>query len=349
MIEMDEQFMRRALQLARQGAGHTSPNPMVGAVIVHGGRIIGEGFHRRYGQAHAEVNAVRQVADLSLLPESTIYVTLEPCAHQGKTPPCAQMLVDCGIGRVVVGMVDPFEQVAGRGVSLLRQAGVEVTVGVLERECSALNERFVTAHTRRLPWVQLKWAQTADGYIALPAQAQENPLHISSPVTLRLMHRERAVADAIVVGARTVAIDNPSLTTRLWPGGNPLRVVLDRRLSMPADARVLTDGAPTVVYNGVRSEERGPVQWVCLDTADPRAWLRDLYARGVTSVMVEGGTQVLRQLLEAGVWDEARIEVAPRRVGCGVAAPQWPQGSVVLTRKIGENTLFRLRNHVKKV
>ena len=259
------------------------------------------------------------------------------------------MLVDCGIGRVVVGMVDPFEQVAGRGVSLLRQAGVEVTVGVLERECSALNERFVTAHTRRLPWVQLKWAQTADGYIALPAQAQENPLHISSPVTLRLMHRERAVADAIVVGARTVAIDNPSLTTRLWPGGNPLRVVLDRRLSMPADARVLTDGAPTVVYNGVRSEERGPVQWVCLDTADPRAWLRDLYARGVTSVMVEGGAQVLRQLLEAGVWDEARIEVAPRRVGCGVPAPQWPQGRVVLTRKIGENTLFRLRNHVKKV
>ena len=349
MIMNDELFMRRALQLARQGAGHTSPNPMVGAVIVHKEHIIGEGFHRCCGQAHAEVNAVRAVADRSLLPESTIYVTLEPCAHYGKTPPCAQMIVDCGIRRVVVGMVDPFEQVAGRGVSLLRQAGVEVTVGVLEREGRALNERFVTAHTRRLPWVQLKWAQTADGYIALPESAQENPLHISSPVTLRLMHRERAVADAIVVGARTVAIDNPSLTTRLWPGANPLRVVLDRRLSMPPDARVLTDGGRTVVYNGLRSENRGQVQWVCFDTTDPRSWLRDLYARGVTSVMVEGGTQVLRQLLEAGLWDEARIEVSARRVGCGVAAPQWPQGSTFRTWKIDQTSIIWLRNDVKKV
>ena len=319
---VDEKYMRRALQLARLGAGHTSPNPLVGAVIVGpDGTIIGEGWHRKCGEAHAEVNAVASVTDASLLRDSTIYVSLEPCSHYGKTPPCARLLVERGIPRVVVGCLDPFVKVAGRGVAMLREAGIEVTVGVLEWECRELNRRFMTAHTAGRPWVQLKWAQTADGYIALPPDAGENPLHMSTPVTMRLMHRQRALCDAIVVGAATARIDNPSLTTRQWPGRSPLRVVLSRNLSIPGNLNLLTDGLPTIVYNGVKDEECGAVQYVKMDTTNPQSWLEDLYRRGVTSVMVEGGTQVLQGLIASGAWDEARIETSPRRVGQGVVAP----------------------------
>ena len=314
--------MRRALQLARQGAGHTSPNPMVGAVIVGpDGTIIGEGWHRKCGEGHAEVNAVASVNDPSLLKDSTIYVTLEPCSHYGKTPPCAKLIIERGIPRVVVGALDPFVKVSGRGVAMLREAGVEVVVGVLEEECRMLNCRFMTAHTTGRPWVQLKWAQTADGFIALPPEAGENPLHMSTPVTMRLMHRQRALCDAIVVGAATARIDDPSLTTRYWPGKSPLRVVLSRQLSIPDNLKLLNDGMPTIIYNSKKNETRGAVEYVKMDTSDPQMWLTDLYRRGITSVMVEGGTDVLQQMIDAGAWDEARIEVSPRRVGQGTAAP----------------------------
>ena len=319
---VDEKYMRRALQLARQGAGHTSPNPMVGAVIVGpDGTIIGEGWHRKCGEGHAEVNAVASVSDPSLLKDSTIYVTLEPCSHYGKTPPCAKLLIERGIPRVVVGTLDPFVEVSGRGVAMLREAGVEVVVGVLEQECRMLNRRFLTAHTTGRPWVQLKWAQTADGFIAALPEAGENPLHMSTPVTMRLMHRQRALCDAIVVGANTARIDDPALTTRYWPGKSPLRVVLSRQLSIPDNLRLLHDGMPTIVYNGVKNETIGVVEYVKMDSDDPMAWLTDLYRRGVTSVMVEGGTRVLQQMIDARTWDEARIETSPRRVGQGITAP----------------------------
>ena len=319
---VDEKYMRRALQLARQGAGHTSPNPMVGAVIVGpDGTIIGEGWHRKCGEGHAEVNAVASVSDPSLLKDSTIYVTLEPCSHYGKTPPCAKLLIERGIPRVVVGTLDPFVEVSGRGVAMLREAGVEVAVGVLEQECRMLNRRFLTAHTTGRPWVQLKWAQTADGFIAALPEAGENPLHMSTPVTMRLMHRQRALCDAIVVGANTARIDDPALTTRYWPGKSPLRVVLSRQLSIPGNLRLLHDGMPTIVYNGVKNETIGVVEYVKMDSDDPMAWLTDLYRCGVTSVMVEGGTRVLQQMIDARTWDEARIETSPRRVGQGITAP----------------------------
>ena len=340
---VDEKYMRRALQLAQLGAGHTSPNPMVGAVIVGpDGTIIGEGWHRRCGEAHAEVNAVASVKDANRLKDSTIYVTLEPCSHYGKTPPCANMLIERGIPRVVVGCLDPFVKVAGRGVAMLRDAGVEVVVGVLEKECRALNERFMTAHTLGRPWVQLKWAQTADGFIALPPEAGENPLHMSTPVTMRLMHRQRALCDAIVVGANTACIDNPSLTTRYWPGKSPLRVILSRNLSIPDNLNLLTDGLPTIVYNGVKNEITGAVEYVKLDTDKPQRWLEDLYRRGVTSVMVEGGTRVLQGLIDAGIWDEARIEVSPRRVGQGVTAPVI-NGRIVARHLIDGNIITVIR------
>lgn len=213
-MTIDEKYMQRALQLGRQGGGHASPNPMVGAVVVHDGVIIGEGFHRCCGQGHAEVNAIASVHDKSLLASSTIYVTLEPCSHYGKTPPCAKLLIDNQVPRVVVGTLDPFEKVSGRGVAMLREAGVEVVVGVLEEECLQLNKRFFIAHTTGKPWVLLKWAQSADGYMA----RHDGAVQFSTPLTQSLMHRERSMVDAIVVGAGTVAADNPSLTTRCWSG-----------------------------------------------------------------------------------------------------------------------------------
>ena len=341
-MTIDEKYMRRALQLARLGAGHTSPNPMVGAVIViPDGTIIGEGWHRQCGQGHAEVNAVASVRDADLLHDCTLYVTLEPCSHYGKTPPCARLIIDRGIPRVVVGCLDPFVKVAGRGVAMLREAGVEVEVGLLEQECKELNRRFLTAHTTGRPWVQLKWAETADGFIALPPEAGENPLHMSTPVTMRLMHRQRALCDAIVVGANTARIDNPSLTTRYWPGRSPLRVVLSRNLSIPEDLNLLTDGQPTVVYNGVRDGTDGVVEYVKTDTSDPQSWLKDLYRRGVTSVMVEGGTRVLQGLIDTALWDEARIEVSPRRVGQGVPAPQI-EGDLTVRYRIDGNIVTYL-------
>lgn len=322
-MDINEKYMRRALQLARLGAGHTSPNPMVGAVLVGpDGTIVGEGWHRKCGEGHAEVNAVARVRDDNLLKDSTLYVTLEPCSHYGKTPPCARLIIERGIPRVVVGCLDPFAAVAGRGVAMLREAGIEVIVGVLEQECRALNRRFITAHTTGRPWVQLKWAQTADGFIALPPDAGENPLRMSTPVTMKLMHRQRSLCDAIVVGANTARIDNPSLTTRYWPGNSPLRVILSHDLSIGGNLKLLTDGQPTIVYNALKNAVDGAVEYVKLDGDSPTAWLEDLYRRGVTSVMVEGGTKVLQGLIDAHAWDEARIETSPRRVGQGVKAPQ---------------------------
>lgn len=339
MIDVDEKYMRRALQLALQGWGHTSPNPMVGAVVVHEGRIIGEGFHRCCGKAHAEVNAIAAVRDQSLLPESTIYVTLEPCSHYGKTPPCAKLLIEKRVKRVVVGTLDPFEKVSGRGVTMLREAGIEVEVGVLESECRELNKRFFTAHTTGMPWVQLKWAQSADAFIA----NEDGTVHFSTPLTLSLVHRERSMADAIVVGAGTVKIDNPSLTTRHWSGNTPLRVVLDRNLSIPSDCNVLNDGGKTLIYNEKKEEIKGAVEWAKLDTTEPETWLRDLYRRGVTSVMVEGGANVLQQLIDSGIWNEIRIETAPVTLGGGIKAPQVDMSGA--TRQvIDRNTIFIMHN-----
>ena len=328
--------MRRALQLARQGGGHASPNPMVGAVVVHDGKIIGEGFHRCCSKGHAEVNAIASVLDHSLLPASTIYVTLEPCSHYGKTPPCAKLLIDKGIGHVVVGMLDPFEKVSGRGVAMLRNAGIEVVVGVLEKECRELNKRFVTAHTTGLPWVQLKWAQSADGFLA----NEDGTVRFSTPLTLSLMHRERSLADAIVVGAGTVKVDNPSLTTRHWSGNSPLRVVLDRNLSIPSDCKLLNDGGKTLVYNEKKDDVQGCVEWVKFNTTEPESWLRDLYSRGITSVMVEGGANVLQQLIVADIWKEIRIETAPQILGGGIEAPK--VGIAAATRQLMDGNVIEL-------
>lgn len=317
--EMHEKYMRRALELAPHGAGHVSPNPMVGAVVVSPcGEVLGEGYHRRFGGGHAEVHAVASVKDRNQLKGSTVYVTLEPCSHHGKTPPCAQLLIDCHVGHVVVGTLDPFPAVSGRGVAMLRAAGIEVTTGVLEAECRHLNRRFITAHVTGLPWVMLKWAQSSDGFIA----PHNGRCTFSTPVTAALMHRERSRHDAIIVGAATVATDNPALTTRLWPGNTPLRVVLDKNLSMPQTAKLLTDkAAKTLIVNASRNEQHDNVEWLAMPHSTVREVLEMLYRRGVTSVMVEGGANVLRQFIADCLWNEARVETAPVTLASGVKAP----------------------------
>ena len=243
----DEKYIRRCIQLARNGLCNAAPNPMVGAVIVYQDRIIGEGYHARCGEGHAEVNAIRSVKDESLLKDSTIYVSLEPCSHYGKTPPCADLIIRKGIPRVVVGCTDPFPLVAGRGIRKLKEAGIDVKVGVLEEECKQLIKRFVTLNIKKRPFVTLKWAQSADGFIDVE-RTSGKPVVLSTPITSMYVHKQRAEHQAILVGRRTALLDNPSLTVRNWYGKNPLRLVIDKDLSLPSDLHLFDGSVPTLVF-----------------------------------------------------------------------------------------------------
>lgn len=326
--DFDFKMMGRALQLARLGYGFTSPNPMVGAVVSDAsGRIIGEGFHRRWGGPHAEVNAIASVRDKSLLPQSTVYVTLEPCSHYGKTPPCAKLLIDSRVKRVVVGCPDPFKEVSGRGVAMLRKAGIDVTVGVMQSECEALNHKFMYAHTHGRPYVMLKWAQSADGFMA--AEGGE-PVALSNAVSRVFMHRERAGFDAIMAGTGTLLRDNPALTCRLWPNRRLRPVVYDPHGHVPAGCRVLENPEAIVV------REEMPLS----------ALLEYLYAReGVTSLMVEGGPTLLASFLSEGLYQSLRVEVSARRLGKGVKAPSLPSVTPCESRLCGGNTVYLYPGH----
>ncbi len=303
----NEQYMRRCIELARYGQMHAAPNPMVGAVIVCNGRIIGEGYHAVCGKGHAEVNAINSVkpADRALLKQSTIYVSLEPCAHYGKTPPCALLIVKTGIPRVVVGCVDPFAKVQGRGISILREAGVEVTVGVLEQECRELNRRFITAQTQHRPYVTLKWARSADGFIDHwrdeSDAAEALPTRLSTPWSQMRVHQLRAMHQAILVGHGTLRMDHPQLNVRHWVGNVPRPVVLGRV-----------------------GEDELPAGWLAF--ADIDTALTELYGMGVQSLLVEGGQQTLQSFIDQGLWDEAYVEISSQTLGSGVPEPRMPVG-----------------------
>ena len=323
----DERYMARCLQLAANGQFGAPPNPMVGAVIVHRGTIIGEGYHRQCGKAHAEVNAIASVKDASLLRESTMYVSLEPCAHYGKTPPCADLIIEKGIPRVVIGCRDSFDQVDGKGIQKLRQAGVDVTVGVLEAECMALNRAFFTFHGKRRPYIILKWAQSSDGYIDALRQVGDGriPVAFSTERSALRVHRLRALSDAILVGRRTAMLDNPSLTTRLWPGKNPLRLVIDRNGGLDVGLHLFDKSTKTFVFTevfrDVVSDEK--VVQVPIDFSNdmlPQI-THFLYEQGVQRLLVEGGSTLLQSFIDEGLWDEAFIETAPFTLGEGVEAP----------------------------
>ncbi len=330
----DTAYLHRCLALARLGAGFVAPNPMVGAVLVYRDRIIGEGYHQRYGEAHAEVNCIRDAesrageikkwfnADVAeILRQSRIYVSLEPCAHFGKTPPCADLIIEKKIPEVVVGCRDPFDLVDGKGIEKLRNAGVCVTTGVLEAESIELNKRFFTFHTRRRPYIILKWAQSANRRIA-----GENGTRvlISNEFTNRIVHKWRSEEAAIMVGTNTALSDDPSLTTRLWPGNHPVRIVVDMKLRLPLTLRVYDGTVKTIILNSVKQEENKNILYHRLDPAISLASqvCEALYRMNLTSVLVEGGTQLLQSFIDDGLWDEARVITnTSLEIKSGVSSP----------------------------
>lgn len=341
----DEKYIARCIQLAKNGLCNAAPNPMVGAVIVHNDTIIGEGYHIRCGEAHAEVNAVRSVKDESLLKESTIYVSLEPCSHHGKTPPCADLIINKGIPRVVVGCQDPFSLVAGRGIAKLREAGIEVKVGVLEEECRQLIRRFVTFNTLRRPFITLKWAESADGFIDLH-RTEGHPYIFSSPLSSMLVHKRRAEHSAILVGRRTALLDNPSLTTRNWFGKNPVRMVIDKDLTLPKHLALFDGSVRTLVFTQREDTSNRPnVEHIRLDfKIDILPQIMEvLYKEKLQSLMVEGGSILLQSFIDAGCWDEAYIEQSDAHLKDGVKAPSFsPEYDFLTFRKFGKDIKYVL-------
>ncbi|HZH37091.1 MAG TPA: bifunctional diaminohydroxyphosphoribosylaminopyrimidine deaminase/5-amino-6-(5-phosphoribosylamino)uracil reductase RibD [Flavisolibacter sp.] len=386
----DEQYMHRCLQLAQLAAGDVAPNPMVGAVLVHEGKIIGEGYHQQYGKAHAEINCLASIAaeDLHLVSSSTLYVSLEPCAHFGKTPPCADLLIEKKIPRVVVGCRDPFPEVNGKGIEKLRAAGVDVSVGVLEERCRNLNKRFFTFHTQHRPYIILKWAQTGDRKIArLPIKWQspdtiihsdknisnkENRLSgevgamgyplsgsgevrllISNAYTNRLVHKWRSEEQAIMVGTNTALSDDPELSTRNWPGHNPVRVLVDRNLRLPSMLKLFNGKVPTVVFNlhqhslpfekisVAHLRELGVSYYqITEDASLVHQVLNGLYRAGIQSMIVEGGARLLQSFIDEGLWDEARvISNEELFIGEGLPAPDLREFQLVKTEKIVSDTI----------
>ena len=323
-MNYEEKYMHRCLQLAAYGEGHVAPNPMVGAVIVHNDHIIGEGFHHRYGESHAEPNAIHSVTEASLLKESTLYVNLEPCSHYGKTPPCANLIIQQGIPRVVIGTPDPNPKVSGKGIQMLRDAGIEVITGVLEKACNELNKRFFIWQRENRPYVLLKWAQTRDGFIDnIREEANVPPLQISNSITKQLTHQVRSENQAIMVSTNTVVLDNPSLTVRNWSGRNPIRIVIDRTGRVPVDYTVFDDLIKTFVFTENPRENTDKTNYIYLrfDENMLDNMLRIIATQGIHSVLVEGGSKLLNSFISSGMWDEARTEVSDLCIGSGVPAP----------------------------
>lgn len=334
--------MRRALELAEAGRGFVSPNPMVGCVIVNEDQIIGEGFHEIYGGPHAEVNAINSVKNLELLSESTAYVSLEPCAHWGKTPPCANLLVEKGLKKVVIGALDSNPLVGGKGVEILRKAGIEVVMGVLEKEARLQNRRFFTQIEKKRPYVILKWAQSKDGFVA---RSDYSSKWISNARSRQLVHKWRAEEDAILVGKNTAKYDNPSLTVRDWTGNNPLRLVIDSNLELPGNLHLFDQIVPTICYNILKSQKTDNLEFVKLKPGfELREILEDLNSRKIQSLIVEGGSFVLNKFIEEGLWDEARIFTGPTEFGEGIFAPKLNL-TPTETLSIQEDTL-RIYHHV---
>lgn len=318
--------MQRCIHLARQGAATVAPNPMVGAVLVHDNRIIGEGYHEAFGQAHAEVNCFASVRaeNKQLISQSTLYVSLEPCAHFGKTPPCADLIISQRVPRVVIGVRDPFYAVAGKGIEKLLSAGVEVIQNVLAEDCRDLNKRFFTFHALHRPYVILKWAQTGDQKIGNYGNAR---LMITNEITNRLVHKWRSEEMAIMVGTTTAALDNPRLTNRLWSGRNPVRVVVDADLRLPPSLAIFDDSAPTIVFNQLKHSEDPQLSYyqVGNDASLVHQVLNGLYRSNITSVMIEGGTKLLQSFIDDGSWDEARVITNPMlKAPTGVPSPLLP-------------------------
>jgi diaminohydroxyphosphoribosylaminopyrimidine deaminase/5-amino-6-(5-phosphoribosylamino)uracil reductase len=348
-LTIHQKYMHRCLELAKLGAGNVAPNPMVGAVLVYEDRIIGEGFHEKYGEAHAEVNCINQAiknGHAALIPLSVIYVSLEPCAHFGKTPPCADLIIRHEIPKVVIGCRDPFKEVDGKGIEKLKAAGVEVETGILEEECKELNKRFFTFHTQRRPYVILKWAQTADNKIS---SGTSERLLISNEYTNRLVHKWRSEEASILVGTNTVNQDDPELTTRLWPGKSPVRLIVDMHLRLPSFLKVFDGSVRTMVFNSIKHEEDGNCLYyqVTEDVSLVHQLMNALYQLKVQSVIVEGGALLLQSFIDEGVWDEARVITNTQlTIESGLPAPLLKNGYEIKIDSIFTDTINVFKKNV---
>jgi diaminohydroxyphosphoribosylaminopyrimidine deaminase/5-amino-6-(5-phosphoribosylamino)uracil reductase len=320
-----EIYMNRCLELASLGLGNTAPNPMVGSVIVYNNTIIGEGYHRKYGEAHAEVNAINSVENKSLLKESTIYVNLEPCSHYGKTPPCAELIKRMQIPKVVVGTLDPNPLVLGKGIEVLRSAGISVITGILEKGCAELNKRFFTFQKYQRPYIILKWAQTADHFIDKIRDANEKPQWITNQASKILVHKWRSEEQAIMVATNTALMDNPQLNVREWSGKNPVRIVIDYNHRLPSNLKIFDSSTPTIVYTGDNlSSQNENITFVKtpMGMDNISFILNHLYCSKISSVIIEGGAKFLNFLLQKNLWDEARVFEGQALFGEGISAPE---------------------------
>ena len=342
--------MLRCLQIANNGLGSTAPNPMVGCVIVVDQRIIGEGFTSAYGGPHAEVNAINSVSDKTLLKKATLYVTLEPCSHFGKTPPCADLIIKHSVKKVVIGLLDPHEKVAGQGIEKLKSAGIEVVTNVLEAECREHHKRFLTFQEKKRPYIILKWAQTSNGYIApIKELRSENaePFWITDSYSKQLVHQWRSQEQGILVGAKTVIEDNPKLNVREWSGKNPLRLILDPKLRIDQAANVLDDTVRTIIFtdSGKGNKNINNTTFVPIDyKADVAGQIcRALHKENIISVLIEGGSKTLQTFIDSGLWDEARVFTGNTTFKDGLRAPQL-SGRHLSKKQVGRDTLNIYRN-----
>ena len=326
-----EKYMQRCIDLAGLGLGNTAPNPMVGSVIVYKGKIIGEGYHRKCGEAHAEVNAVNSVKDKSLLKKATLYVNLEPCAHYGKTPPCANLIAGLGIPNVIIGSIDTAAHVSGKGIQILKEAGCNVTTGVLEQESRELNKRFFTFHEKQRPYIILKWAQTKDGFIDIKRN-KDNPVEptwITNEYAKTLVHKWRYEEQSILIGTNTALSDNPSLTCRNWKGNNPVRIVFDRNLKLPHSLNIFNTEAETLIIADKTAKTQKiktlnsniGIKFVIYDNDFYTQLFQILIKKDIQSVIIEGGAKVLKSFIENDLWDEARIFYGEKEFKCGIKAP----------------------------
>jgi diaminohydroxyphosphoribosylaminopyrimidine deaminase/5-amino-6-(5-phosphoribosylamino)uracil reductase len=314
--------MQRCIDLAYLGLGYVAPNPMVGCMIVKDGVILGEGYHRAFGAPHAEIEAIKNVGDNAAIKGATVYVSLEPCTHFGKTPPCVASLIELKPRKVVIGSRDSNPTVAGKGIDRLQREGIDVVEGVLEEECRELNKRFFTFHEKRRPYVILKWAQTQDGFLDRNREEDETGINwISTVETKMLVHQWRAEESGILVGRNTILNDNPSLTVRQVSGKNPTRIVIDSNLKLSSDVGVFSDEAPTLVFNRVKSAQKENVEWIKIPETSTQHILEELYRRNILSVLVEGGSRTLQYFIIDNVWDEARVIVSPIKFKEGMRAP----------------------------
>ncbi|MDI6047521.1 bifunctional diaminohydroxyphosphoribosylaminopyrimidine deaminase/5-amino-6-(5-phosphoribosylamino)uracil reductase RibD [Flavobacterium yafengii] len=346
-MKIHEKYIRRCIELARNGLGTTYPNPLVGSVIVYEDKIIGEGWHKKSGEPHAEVNAVNSVKDKSLLKKATIYVSLEPCSHFGKTPPCCDLIIKNKIPNVVIGTVDPNIKVAGNGIKKLMEAGIHVTVGILEEECNELNKRFFTFHEKKRPYIILKWAESQDGFIAPKEKSEKKPVWITNQYSRQLVHKWRTEEQAILVGTQTAIDDNPKLNARDWYGNNPIRVVLDQNNRIPKDNHVFDNQVKTILFSKSKQpieKENCIFEYIDFEQNIATQVIESLYKHQIQSIIIEGGRQTLQTFIDANLWDEARIFVGSVEFKQGTKAPNFAKNQFK-KQSIGNDQLILSRNY----